>query len=146
MSTATSVGYRIKGIDIDRPPIGFMSNKPYTVYLLVEAIRDEPLDLRLKELWEKSFKKSIIHIEDELKNNNQPHYRTDDSSPKIEYVDKGDYGEIKIQNIFLDYIRGISEDLKGIVNTANHQVNSELSNWEQFKEKAEKINCDFFCQ
>lgn len=146
MSTSMSVGYRIKGIDIDRPPIGFKSNKPYTVYLLVEAIRDEPLDSRLKELWENSFKGSIIHIEDKLKNSNQPHYRTDDSSPKIEYVDKGDYGEIKIQNIFLHYIRSIHEDLKGIVNSANRQVNSELADWEQFKVEAEDINSECFCQ
>ena len=150
-------GYLIKGIDGTRVPedydfIGGDDSRSYTVYILLEPIREEEhdwnvppnIDSELQKFWGDYF------------NRCSPNWINEYSLPfsQIEYRENDDCGELKIYETSLSKIRQMEIDeigsgeqsgvLEKLVNKINDAMRGELDRRRSFKVETGNININHF--
>ena len=145
------IGYRIKGIDEGRVPIGYNPNDggmPFEVYLELEwsigdldgSLKDYiDLNADLMSLWVDKFKQEVdtwLQEDDDI-------VLPDSIHPNIEY-DHAENRCLRVEGITLDDIEGIIEPLKGFVVRINGYIEDELDKRLKFKRHVEHINSKYF--
>ena len=156
-------GFRIKGIDEERipdpreaggywaMPDDFIDDR-YTVYLLLEPIRDSNenqnlnIDSNIKSLWGEFFTELAEKWIDHFKRNWQEGTHAEDMpSIQLKYCDNGDYGEIRMDETYFEEVGRWSRSLKyDLVAVANEQTLENLAERKSLKAEVRDINSRSF--
>ena len=147
MKEKAFMGYTIKGIDEDRIPKGYSSNKSNIVYLLLEAVESDDFcvipdtNSELREIWVEYFNQSAPGWGEEFKN--APEQSTHPLS-EIEYYEYENYKALKVCNINCSAVEYWSRRLKELMRQVNQSMSIEILNIKDFKAAAEGINSRCF--